>query len=146
MVRGKRGILRIIEAGIAVLIVLGAIIAVSFGGRETASFDLSETIPPLLEEMAKNTTLRDRILSYNTAAPESDSENQNIIAFVNGFLEERISNPFLEYRFRVCEPNKVCGLDEYPSDSVFAGERIISADFSMFSPKKAKVFIWQRAQ
>ena len=133
----KKGILRIVEAGIAVLIVLSVLLVVTTSQRgERATEDLSGVLPGLLDEVAKNSTLRNIIVSQ----PPGDAT-----AAVISNIEDKIS-PAFEYSVRICSPEKVCGLSEYPGTDVFAAERIISSSLQTFDPKKLKIFLWRKVQ
>ena len=138
--RNKKGIVRIIEAIIAILIIAGVVLTLAVNRRVGGEKDLSETLPPLLEEIAKNAELREEIIVWETGAETE----------LTVFLAERIKNPNLNYTIKICEPDKVCALERYPEDAkgdIFAAERIISAAAALrreeFSPKKIKLFLWR---
>jgi len=134
--RNKKGFLRIIEAVLAIMIILGVLLVVS-GRNGQEEVDLSESISPYLEEIAKDITLRDDIIVGDPDARDN----------VFNFLSLRITNPSLGFDVVICEPEDTCALDPYPSDAsqgLFAGERVISSTLQDYDPKKVKVFLWIR--
>lgn len=132
----KKGILRIIEASIAILIILVAIISLSASRRASTEKDLSETINPLLEEIAKNNSMRDEIITSPVSAEYA----------IRTFLGSRIKEPNIGYNVTICNLNEICDLS-YPgkvSGNVYAGSRIISSSLggSATAPKRVSLFLW----
>ncbi len=58
----KRGWLRIVEVSIAILMIFGVLIVIYSSGNTKTRKDLSSMIPQILEEIAKNNTLREKII------------------------------------------------------------------------------------
>lgn len=134
----KGGWIRIVEATIAILIIFVALFLVSETKRAQTESDLSTTITPLLEEIAKNNSLRDKIMA-NPQEAEGD---------INSFIEARIKEPNIEHAARVCDINEICGLlGKYPEakGNVYAGSRLISSSLSSAQPKKVALFLWIKA-
>jgi hypothetical protein len=131
----KKGILRIIEASIAILIILTVVLSLSLARRASVERDLSAQISPLLEEIAKNNSMRDEIIS-----------NPNANATIMAFLADRIKESNLDYSVRICEMDAVCGLEIYPSGisgNIYAGSRIISSSLmGGAKPKRISLFLW----
>jgi len=135
----RKGIIRIIEASIAVLIILTAIISVSLTKKAIVEKDLSGTINPLLEEIAKNSTLREEIIMNNGNSTEK----------ILNFLSRRIREPSIGFDAKVCEINDACSLNRYPSNitgDVYAGSRLISSGLiGGEQPKRVSIFLWIKA-
>ncbi|MBS3071477.1 hypothetical protein J4408_00645 [Candidatus Pacearchaeota archaeon] len=134
----KNGMIRIVEASIAVLIVISVLIVITYGNRTIKQENMSKIIPPLLDEIAKNSTLRESILEKNSSESEED---------VKKFLAQRVKNPLLGFDAKVCSPDELCPLTNFPdSDEIFTDERIIGTSISSadFTPKKVKIFIWTK--
>jgi len=134
-VKNKKGFLRIIEAVLAIMIILGVLIIVAGRNQIRTEVDLSESISPYLDEIAKDATLRDQIIRGDVNARNN----------VFNFLDLRITNPSLGFDVVICEPADPCSLDAYPGDAsqgLFAGERVISSTLPTYDPKKVKVFLW----
>ena len=136
--KNKGGLLRIVEASIAVLIVLAAILIVSTNKRVSVGQDLSDVLPEILEEIAKNASIREKIFS----------DKEGAILEIENFLSERIKNPSLDYAVVICDDiNGVCGLASYPENAegdLFTNERIIGGTIGgAYSPKKLKIYLWR---
>lgn len=145
MVSGKKGILRLIEAVMAILIVIGVLVFVSLGSQKQQSEDIEKLIPPLLDEIAKNQETRGLVLDYDLS--EQDSENnKQIIRELKDFVGKKIEGRNLAYELKICSPLNLCHLEQYPSVNaeVYASERVISTDIgSEFEPRKVKIFLWR---
>ena len=130
----RKGIIRIVEASIAILIVASVLFMTYTRGITEDSPDYSENARDMLEELANDVNLRDDVLAYN-----GGDVPQNIL----DFIDARKSN-YLSMSVIICLPNELCGQSEFVGD-VFSAERIISTnvDSSGFSPKKIRLFLWE---
>jgi hypothetical protein len=129
----RRGVIRIIEASIAILIILGVLLFVNTRNSNNGEVDLSPEIGSLLEMVAQDKNLREDVLNGQTSGLEQ---------FLNDNLRAS-----LEFRIKICEIDEICSLDSYPPNKqVFAEERIISTNLQKvdFSPKKVKIFVWEK--
>ncbi len=140
---GKKGFLRIVEATMAVLIILGALFVISSKREIDNRGDLTSILRKLLDEVAKNQEMRQKVVNYNTSENITDAENKQILEDIGGFLDARINNPILDYSISICKSNVTCPIyDQYPVDSpsdIYAAERIITAE----DIKKIKIFMWR---
>jgi len=131
IVDGKRGFLRIVEASIAILVILAAVLLLLSRGEEKVETDFNALLTPILEEMAQDTSLREDILEYKLGEQISNNEkvnNENIIGDLNDFVGDRITNPSLDYYVVICDLEGICPID-YPVDirgNLYANERVIS--------------------
>ena len=105
--------------------------------RAIEELDFSKDLPPLLDEIAKNSTLRGKIVGVDI------NDTSEVEGELEEFLDDRIISTF-NYSVRICDPGDVCGLSEYPKSRVFASERIIASTFHDYDPKKLKIFVWMR--
>jgi len=138
----KKGIVRIIEASIAILIVLSVVLIVSEKRKSQVESDLGERITPLLEEIARNGSMRTAIINDN----ETSNIAENLII---SFLNQRIKETFIGYNVTICDYTSVCGLSAYPQGAkgnIYAGERVISTtlESNKFTPKKVRIFLWMK--
>lgn len=148
IIKNKKGFLRIIEAVIAILLILGVLIFVTVRSKTRAETDLSNKIPPLLDEIAKTTGWRNEIVMV--VAPTLAEPNPPEIEALEGrlksdFLDSRITNPRINSDIEICAPlDEQCPLQEWPEGvgNMFAGERIISAVLPQYDAKKVKIFLW----
>lgn len=134
----KRGFLRILEAILAVLIILGALLFVvaknNAQNLENISDALCKEAEGVLDEISKNNSLRESVLDQNDLS-------------IRDFLKNRINNPLVDYRVKICNPEELCSLNEGGLDKldVCASERLITTTPSRttFQPKKLKVFLFR---
>lgn len=139
----KKGLIRIIEASIAVAIVISVLFILNYRGGEETQEDLGRLITPILEEIALDSQLRDQVVQY-------DGSDDSAIRSLNEFIRPRLRAD-LEFEVKICELGELCPLDSYPTDeegnplNVYAKERVISASIKSegFSPKKVKIFVWR---
>ena len=131
----KRGIIRLIEASIAILIIIGVVLAL-FGRPQPADeVDLTKTIRPILEEISRNNVIREKIISGD---PQGGQMARNLI-------DMRIQDSRLDHSFKICEIDELCSLDNYPSTvgDIYTSERILGSTLQTFGPKKIKIFLWR---
>ncbi|MBS3098826.1 hypothetical protein J4462_01290 [Candidatus Pacearchaeota archaeon] len=148
----KKGFLRIAEATISIMIILGFLLILNVNNEVRVERNLAETLPPFLEEVARDPELRLRILEYDTTESSGYSYNEWRLGRIQGFLDERIKNSSFGYDVRICELDKVCPLVPYPVDAeeIFASERAVTTSVQEnlaqqnFAPKKLKLFLWRR--
>ncbi len=144
----KRGWLRIVEVSIAILMIFGVLIVIYSSGNTKTRKDLSSMIPQILEEIAKNNTLREKIIQeYDTSKPVDDSINSAIISEINNSISLKIKQPSLGHNIRICLPDELCPLNSNTysgiEGDIYASERILSSSLRDFNPKKIKVFLWR---
>ena len=68
----KKGLIRIIEASIAILIIFSALFIVFLNRPAPEERDLGRIIHPLLEQISQNNSLRNSTLNYNLKKEEED--------------------------------------------------------------------------
>ena len=141
----KGGWLRIIEASIGIIVILGVLVAISY--RQNKSVDPSLELAPYLDEMAKNKTLREEIIDYDLA--DSDNPNNKItINKITAFFSSKINRNNYNIYIRICPLEDLCPIENYPINfdgNMYSAERIISSGSTEgFTPRKVKVFVWQK--
>ena len=132
--------IRIVEASIAIIIIMVALFFVFNQNRAVIiTEDYDEMGRDVLEEIASNSQFRTDILEGRNVDNKGYMENGPII----DFLVTRIPE-YLGYQIRVCAPEDSCGAETYLAEEVFSQERIISADINSNSnlPKKIRLFLW----
>ncbi len=133
----KKGWLRIVEATLAVMLILGVLLTMSANKKVVVQNDLTPSINPILEEIASNMTLREIIIN-NSLESQAMSE-------ISAVFNRTIINPNLGYEVKICHLNDSCGLTTYPSNApeIYSQERLITSTLSTYNPKKVKIFIWR---
>ena len=124
--------IRIVEASVAALIVIGFLFINFNQARSQPGSDIGDLANEILEEVAQNATLRAAVLSNNTR-PIEDLSSTRIPSNYN-------------FEVRVCEVESICGKSTFTEVDVYSRERVISSnlDSPTFNPRKLKIFIWLR--
>ncbi len=134
----KRGFIRIVEATIAIVLILGAILILRNENVDSQRTDFAEILPAILNEIARNESFRKAVAENASSAQEE----------ITTLLNDRINNPALDYSFRICDLQDMCDIEVLPENSdgeIYSAERVISASIEerQFSPKKIKIFLWR---
>ena len=127
----KRGFLKIMEASIAIVIILSVLFVLYNRNQATNEVDLSESARSILGEMSKSVVLREAVITQ-------DKET------VEDFVSSKIPEGFLEHEVRICEINEVCGMSHFIEKDVYVGERVISSTLNSIESKKVRLFIWRK--
>jgi len=131
--QGKKGILQILEAAFAVIILIGFTMLVF--SKQIQKPDLSESIYKIqhqvLREISDNYTLRNNIIQGRSIE-------------TNNFVKTRLSAFSLNFSVSVCNPEESCPCACPGDRDVYADDIIISTNLSDYSPKKLSLFIWAR--
>ena len=133
ILRGKRGIARIIEAAIAALILLGFLIFIQ--GQQLPKLQYSTSVykiqHQILVEIENNQTLRSAIVLSNDPLP------------VNLYISERLANYPLEFSSRICAVEEVCACISCPQRmEIYADSIVIGTNISDYNPKKLSLYFW----
>ena len=143
MIKGKKGIVRIIEVFIAITII--ASVAIFIYTVQITKVDRSEAVYRLetiiLDKIASNDSLRNAVLRSNS--PGSDGENN--ITLINNTIRSIAPSDYV-FMFKICELNQICGLEYtssyYTKNEIFAKEVSVSSTLNEYNPKKIRLFIW----
>jgi hypothetical protein len=133
----KRGLIKIVEAVIAILIISGVFLAVSISQQPIREKNLGETISELLVEVAKNPEFRRDILTRDL----TDEEGYLTSGPIYDISRARLPSKYT-LEIKICQPDEICSLKEY-HETIFTQERIISSTLDIYAPKKIKIFLWQ---
>ncbi len=131
MVRNKRGWLRIFEAVIAVVLILGAILMMYTNQRKSADDGayISDWQEEILARIAENSSLRNSVVSEN-------------VTVVEDFIKERLL-PNLNFSIRICNLTEPCPLEFYVDRDIFVKPRTISGTLEVYNPKELRFFVWR---
>jgi hypothetical protein len=144
----KAGLIRIIEASIAVLIVFSALIVINNRNSQVNSIDLTNRVGGILDEISRNSTMRGLILSYNVLEERDSENNKNILNKLSDYARDNLKNGNINLSVSICLPEKLCPLEDdiyaQTNGDIFSSERIISTNLEDmgFNPKKIKLFLW----
>ena len=128
----KKGWLRILEAGIAILIIAGVLLAMHSrtSQREDISSYVYEIQMRVLSEISNDADLRKAVL-------KKDED------FVERYARENIPEEF-EIDLKICElgAEDNCWLTQEVTKDVYVEEIIIAANLDIYAPKKVRLFVW----
>ena len=140
--KNKRGWLRIIEATITILLILGIIALVhQKNNPKSQESYISEKLPVLLNEIAKTQKYRNEIITGTTI---------NIKNYINGKI------PGFNSDVEICSPSEDCALPDNIKNGdgtnprikgdIYSIERIIGASINDPSgiSKKIKIYVWSK--
>ena len=141
----KRGVWRVIEAVIAVLILAGALLLILSKQPPIEEKGQYQNLIPILEEIAKNKNMRDKIVNGDLTIKEE----------IINILKKEIPNADLDYGVNICgisdnAIDKACrGTRVAPLEikgNVYSVERVISSSLtqSSFMPRVVKIYVWER--
>ncbi|MEK6918859.1 MAG: hypothetical protein AABW73_02360 [Nanoarchaeota archaeon] len=137
----KKGIIRIIESFLAILLILGATVLVfsRFTDNNLESQSISSNEKAIMEQLANNAELRGIIINtdVNNDNGVATSVDQKIIDFVS----KRVQAGY-EYEIKICKLESICASSSY-HEQVFAEERVISSNINDYSPRKIKIYEWK---
>lgn len=136
-IKSKRGWLKIVEAFIAILLIMGVLLMIySTNKPKSEGLEIQKMVDYILREIGNDESLRNDILNYDIGT--SIGFPNSIINFVRARLPD-----FIEFEVKICAVDDVCGLEEYKKE-VYAKERIVSANLEIYSPRKLKIFVWEK--
>ena len=132
----KKGWLRIVEATIAILIIIGAVVFIALSNRPSIKEDYDTLPDSILDELAKNKSLKDKIIGNLSGAQGN----------VSAFVASRVNTMQINFSVQICPPSSECALSSIPSNlegDLYASERYIGANLTDFNIKKVRLYIWQ---
>ena len=128
--------MKIVEATIAVLIIIGVLMIVSSKNKFEAKQDFGREVYETLDEISRDSLLRSEII-------KDEISGQNLAEIIALKIDRNSFNYWTE----ICELDLECEyeIQDYSGD-VYVYERVIgvSNDVFEFQPKKIKLYIWPR--
>ena len=123
--------LRIVEAFVAIMIVMGVVLVVlsNQGSRTDISEGVYEKQRAILNLVSKNNLQRGYVLN--------DNEGE-----INTFVSDMIPDAW-EYDIEICQLDEICSSENSPNDrEVYASEIIITSTLTSYNPRILKLFVW----
>lgn len=129
----KKAWLRILEAFLAVIIVLSAILIIMV--KQTPKTDISgevyETQRKVLDIISKNDSLRDNILIQDNTK-------------INNLIFDLIPKNW-NYSTSICNISLICPNPfQVHETDVYTTEIIVTSNLTKYSPKKLRFFVWAK--
>ena len=134
--KGKKGFLRILEVFIAIMLIASVmsfiyIKQIQKPNKEQAIHQIQKIA---LGEINSDNLLREAVLTENTAK-------------INETLSSIIPRNY-GFKFQICKLDDICGLERqdsyYTDNEIYADETVISSTLETYSPKKIRLFIWEK--
>jgi hypothetical protein len=131
--KSKRGVIRIIEAVLAIMILLGVVLLLI--QRQPIKVDFSSSVykvqTQILNEIADNNDYRTAVLSNNRTKIEC-------------YIQSRLSRYSLDFNTSICDPkmpwNCVCNAPS--STEVYSVDTLISSNITTYQPTKLMMCSW----
>ena len=131
--------LRIIEATVAVLIVISTLLVLMSRQEVQTGENKSELLRGMLDEVARNSELREKIVSDTDATTDAEGAVENALKGI-------IKNPKFDLRAVICDAyTEPCAAEEgflENKEEIYTEERIITASLTKFTPKVVKIYMW----
>jgi hypothetical protein len=156
----KKGIIKIIEAFFAVLIIAGALIFVytSQIERPDKSANIQNIEKIILDKISYENNLREAVLySYLYFDEPVPVGGENISKIGNySLLNSTITDLLItsrildnyDFMFQICNLEDICGLEHsagsYTKYEIYANEKSVSSTLSTYGPRKIRLFIWRK--
>ena len=132
----KRGWIRIVEAFVAILLVVGILLVVvgeDFLGKEDASSEIHEMQLAVLRDIQVEESLRTVILGAGDTTPDPISNR------INSEIPS-----YLECDAKICGLDEnTCELDNYPEEKDIYVQSVAITDPAGVSSKQLKLFCWR---
>jgi len=144
MVKNKRGWIKIVEAIVAVLIILGVLLIILNRGSIQKE-DISEKVYKaeylVLREIELNDMLRAEVLSADPIPVDWLSFEDRGLGGVQAKINDIVPS-YLECEAKVCWLNQTCSIDRYQDRDVYAKAISIVTNLDIYSPRQLKLFCW----
>ena len=129
--KGKKAFIKILEAGIASLLILGFIYFITIPTyviKTSFEDEVYKSINSVLDEVERDKNLREEILS-------EVSEHNNPVYF---FVRDKLAEKQLFVNISICKINQQCIPPNLPEKDIFVRERVIAGQYF----KKISVYAW----
>lgn len=141
--KNKHGWIRVVEAFVAVLIILGLVLVILDGGyikKDDPSEDIYTIENSILREVQNNDTLRQEI--FVAIVPVSTND-PNFPALTNETINTK-KPTYLNCGAKICYLNSECLFFTDVKRSVYSRSVIISTNQSDFEPRKLSLFCYRK--
>jgi len=131
--RNKKAWMRIVEAVIAILIIMGFVLVLVSNQeiKTNVSDEIYEGQVQILDLISEDNVLREDIIS---------EDNTN----VNNKISQIIPGNW-EFATEICDLSDICTSEDTPHEKdVYVTEMVISSDLSTYQPKKLRFFVWMK--
>lgn len=143
---GKRGWIRIVEAFVSILILLGVILFVVDRGSFNTSEDSAEVYDmeiSVLREIELNDQLRSEaiLIDETKLSNPMDVYSPDFPVNIKKKVLERVPE-YLNCTANICLLRQVCPLNQFVEADVYAQSVAITANITNYNPRQVKMFCW----
>ena len=140
--KNKKAWIRIVEAFVAILLIMGVLLIVMDKGyfkREDISAEVYKIELSILREIQLDNELREEILNTNPLPVEWDDSDFPLE--IKNKIISRLPT-YLDCEAKICAINETCVLDEIFDKEVYAQSVSIIAGLIEYNPRQLKLFCW----
>jgi hypothetical protein len=140
----KNGWIKIVEAFVAILLVIGVLLIIitqGYLGEKDISSQVYDIEISILREIQLNNTLRDYVLD---SEPPIEWKEDNFPLEIKDKINSRTPN-YLNCEAKICRLEDNCELSEYPKGNVYAQAAAITTTLETETEeqlKQLKLFCW----
>jgi len=150
MIKNKRGWIRVVEAFVAILLIVGVLLFVinkGYIGKKDISKQVYDAEISILREIELDDNLRTEILNLPLIEDGVVIEGGVVVTetnLPNIYQKIKFRPPeYLECEAKICELDKICIMDSLDKD-VYAQAVAISATNEIYRPRQLKMFCWEK--
>lgn len=144
IIHGKKGWTRIVEAFVAILlivIVLILVINVQDNGNQTVAQRIYSEELSILKDIQLTPSLRTEILGATNLPLNWDDFDSNGLTDVENKINEKTPS-YLNCVASLCLLDDACIIEEDILSDIYVQQISINADLDTYSPRKLKLFCW----
>lgn len=143
----KRGWIKIVEAFISILIIVGVVLMLlnkGYIGKSDISEKVYDSQIAILREIELNNKMREIILSLDSVPVEwEDFTSLNELDQIKDKINSRIP-AYLVCTAKICALDQICSLKSYEEKDVYAQAVAIAANTEIYLPRQLKLFCWRK--
>lgn len=141
----KHGWIKIVEAFVAILLVVGVLLVVI--NKQSDGEDVSDRVYnaeiSIIREIQISDSLRDDIMIKAQAGLPLEWESSGFPANVKNLITTRTPN-YLECIAKICNTTDSCYLTSYSEKDTYAQAGIITGTQDIYEPVQLKLFCWMK--
>lgn len=136
----KKGWIRIVEAFMAIVILLGFLLLMlgQMNKSNNSNSAIEENNAKILSGIESNLTLRNEVLSSSVPI---NSSSPGFSPILLNYLNNN-TLPVESCLMNICPPESECQLSSEPNSNIYSSEVLVSANATLYSPRKVKVFCY----
>jgi hypothetical protein len=129
--KNKRGVIRIIESIIAILVLLSVVLVLIQRQPEKADFSTSvyKVQSSILKEISDSNSYRNYVLAKDKSKIEC-------------FIQSRLQKYSLDFNVSICDIDAACYCDSPPAKEVYTADALISGNLTYYNPRRILMCSW----